>query len=52
MIYGSDKPAFEEMVLCLEKIKLILNNLPWEFDLTFPGSNEGSNSNHISPFQV
>jgi predicted nucleotidyltransferase component of viral defense system len=35
MIYQKNPPSFEELITNLEDLKIQLNNLPWDFDLTF-----------------
>jgi hypothetical protein len=35
MIYQKNPPSFEELIANLEDLKIQLNNLPWDFDLTF-----------------
>jgi hypothetical protein len=35
MIYQKNPPSFDELIANLEDLKIQLNNLPWDFDLTF-----------------
>ena len=36
MIYDEDKPSFEELIQNLNELKTKLQNINWQFELTFP----------------
>ena len=39
MIYEEDKPSFNDLITNLEEIRIELQNLNWNFELTFPVTN-------------